>query len=129
VGVNARSAKSTALTPVLLLFAASVRVLFAASTKKCAMPLDNFGEWCVKSARMGDVKPRPSKQLLQIIKALGSTNAAATLFDLEPMTLTRWLENKGGITLKAAAQIMEATKLPYEKLFEHTHELETETRR
>ncbi len=73
---------------------------------------------------MGDIKPRPTKQLLKIIDALGSVNAAATLFDLEPMTLTRWLEDKGGITLKAAAQIMESTKLPYEKLFEHGHELE-----
>ncbi len=70
------------------------------------------------------MKPRPSKQLIKIIDALGSVNAAATLFGLEPMTLTRWIDDKGGITLKAAAQIMEATKLPYEKLFAHEQEEE-----
>ena len=71
---------------------------------------------------MEDLKPRPSKQLLKIIDALGSVSAAAASFGLEPMTLTRWMNDQGGITLKAAAQIMHATQLPYEKLFDHEPE-------
>lgn len=69
-----------------------------------------------------ELVPRPSKQLRKLIEAIGSVNAAATMFGLDTMTLTRWLNKQGGITLKNAAQIIEATKLPYEKLFEHEYE-------
>lgn len=68
---------------------------------------------------MSDFKVKPSRRLKQEVAARGSINAAARDFKVEPNTLSRFLEDEGGINGSTIAAIMEATGLAYDELFQH----------
>jgi hypothetical protein len=75
-----------------------------------------------KGHRTGEIegiRVRPSLQLLNIISAYPTTNAAAKFLGLAYSTLESFINHDGGISLDNAAQIITRTGLSYEVLFVH----------
>lgn len=61
---------------------------------------------------------RPTAQLLKIIAAYPSINAASRAFHLDFMTLDRFLKGKGSLSADSLALIIERTGLSYDDLFQ-----------
>lgn len=69
------------------------------------------------------MKVRPSSKFLLLVnKVHGSTRAAAEAWEVQHVSLQRFLNEEGGLTQDTAARIMERTGLAYEDLFVHEEE-------
>lgn len=62
------------------------------------------------------VKPS-SKFLILVNKVHGSVNAAASVWQVHPAVLYRFIEGAGGLSLETAAQISHKTGVTLDELF------------
>lgn len=78
--------------------------------------LTAFYGGCIVALTM---KVRPSPKLLLLVnKVHGSTRAAAEAWDIQHVSLQRFLNDEGGLSGESIAAILSATRLSFEDLFE-----------
>lgn len=66
---------------------------------------------------------RPSEKFLLLVNRVhGSTNAAATAWQIHPNTLYQFMRGKGDLMLESAARIAAKSGLPLDELFVYSED-------